>query len=188
MTGDAQATRRSALAALLALAVLLALAACGSDQDLERESLAHSERSANDAREWLDQIARAHARADEALAAGQREQARTFLSAALDRPLPPELASEHARVLRQDLWYRLSSIGVELEPSQALREAERGLALGRHADLFSANLLVARGRALQALGRDTEAASSYHEALQLDERLLNAVLGAGPGSHPDGGP
>jgi hypothetical protein len=39
--------------------------------------------------------------------------------------------------------------------------------------------------ALQALGRDTEATSSYHEALRIDERLLNAVLGAG--ARRDGG-
>ena len=181
MNGGAQVLRRCALAALLALA------GCSEGRDAA-EPVAGAGRTANDAREWLDRIASAHAHADEALAAGQPDRARTFLNAGLAREVPAEIAGEHARALRQDLWYRLSAIGLALEPSQALREADQGLALGRHDDLFSANLLVARGRALQALGRDTEAASSYHEALQIDERLLNAVLGAGAGSQLDGGP
>jgi hypothetical protein len=184
MSARAQRIRRPALA--LATLLALALAACAQREEHEHtEPSALGERAAaNEAREWLDQVSSAHARADEALAAGQHERAREVLSAALERAVPARLGNEHARVVRQDLWYRLSAIGVERAPQQALLEAERGLALGRHDDLFSANLLIARGRALQALGRDTEAASSYHGALKIEERLLNEALGAGR----DGGP
>jgi len=126
----------------------------------------------------------AHARADAALAHGNRAGARALLQAALEQRVPSEIAAEHLHALQQDLWFRLSRITLDDDPEQALLQAERGLALGRHEDLFSANLLVARGRALQALGRDTEAASSYHEALALDERLLQAALRNGQAGGP----
>jgi hypothetical protein len=65
-----------------------------------------------------------------------------------------------------------------------LLAADNGLRLGRADDIFCSNLLAARGRALAALGRDTEAASSYHEALEIDARLLHAALGRGRAGGP----
>jgi hypothetical protein len=98
--------------------------------------------------------------------------------------VPEGVGSDHARVVQQDLWYRLATIDLATAPAQALLDSDRGLALGRGLDLFSSNLLTARGRALSALGRDTEAASSYHEALAVDERLLQAALGKGQAGGP----
>ena len=91
------------------------------------------------------------------------------------------VSQQHSRVVLQDLLYRVAMLDVEHRPEDAVLETERGLLLGRHDDIFCGNLLAARGRALAALGRDTEAASSYHEALEIDERLLPRCARPRPG-------
>lgn len=136
------------------------------------------------AREWLVRMRAAHARADAALARDQRAIASEVLRAALELPTPAALDGHHRRIVQQDLWFRLSGVELASAPSEALLAAERGLAHGHGDDLFTSNLLVARGRALAALGRDTEAASSYHEALAIDERLLQAALPQDEGADP----
>ena len=163
---------RAALAAM-ALAVAVAAAAltgCGAE---------HEPPANDDASAWLSDVMSAHARADEALAIGRSDIAAEVLRGAFDRPVAREVAPEHARIVRQDLSFRLASAELASAPERALHDAERGLALGRQDDLFSSNLLAVRGRALQALGRDTEAASSSQEALAIAERLLEAVLRRG---------
>ena len=167
---------------LLCALALFACADAEQHEPAEQATIARPERP--DASEWLAGVQRAHARADAALAAGHPEGASSALHHAIEQTVPNELAAEHARVVQQDLWYRLATIDLQSAPAQALLEAEHGLALGRGSDLFSSNLLTARGRALQALGRDTEAASSYHEALAIDERLLQAALGHGQAGGP----
>jgi tetratricopeptide (TPR) repeat protein len=135
--------------------------------------------------EWLAQVKHAHERADGAIAAGELANASATLERALEQPTPAALRADDLRVVHQDLLFRLSELAQRRnEPQRALLLAERGLALGRHEDLFSANLLVARGRALALLARDTEAASSYQEALAIDERLLRVALGGGAGGAP----
>jgi predicted negative regulator of RcsB-dependent stress response len=136
------------------------------------------------ASDWLAIVQRAHSRADEAIATGQTDRARAALETALDAAVPSSVRAEHARVVRQDLWFRVATIDAEQRPADAVLAADNGLSLGRHDDIFCSNLLAARGRALAALGRDTEAASSYHEALEIDERLLHAALGQGQAGGP----
>ncbi len=53
---------------------------------------------------------------------------------------------------------------------------ERGLALGEHADVFTANLLTTRGRIHEARGDDHQAARDYHRALTIQETLLERAL------------
>jgi hypothetical protein len=170
-------------AASLLLGCALALGAC-SQEEPEQETELVAPAPQREPGEWLAEVERAHASADTALAAGHPADASAALRAALELAVPQGVASDHARVVQQDLWYRLATIDLASAPAQALLEADRGLALGRGADLFSSNLLTARGRALAALGRDTEAASSYHEALAIDERLLQAALGKGQAGGP----
>jgi tetratricopeptide (TPR) repeat protein len=158
----------------LVLACVLALGACA----------AREHDSPGVASEWLDLVQREHARADEALAAGDADRARAALRAALDVQVPHSIRAEHRRVVHQDLWFRLATLDAGARPAEALLEAERGLSLGRNDDIFTSNLLAARARALAAVGRDTEAASSYHEALEIDERLLHAALGRGQAGGP----
>lgn len=129
------------------------------------------------AAEWLAQTEVAHRRADEALAAGDVQAAEVALRAAFGRVAPRTIAPEDARVVRQDVAFRLTSLAFERdEPEEAQRWAELGLALGRGEDVFTANLLVARGRAREALGQPVEATEDYHEALLLNEVLLDRVL------------
>jgi predicted negative regulator of RcsB-dependent stress response len=136
------------------------------------------------ASDWLGLVQRSHTRADEAIAAGQPDRARAALQSALEAAVPSQVRAEHARVVRQDLWFRVAMIDTPERPAEALLAADNGLLLGRADDIFCSNLLAARGRALAALGRDTEAASSYHEALEIDERLLHAALGRGQAGGP----
>jgi predicted negative regulator of RcsB-dependent stress response len=137
------------------------------------------------ASEWLAAVRAAHERADDALGQGEGDRARAALTRALEQPLPAEVQPEDARVVHQDLWFRLGQIELDhSEPAQSLLRCDRGLTLGRKDDLFTANLLVARGRALAALGRDIEAAGSYQEALQINAKLLRAALGEPGGNAP----
>lgn len=167
--------RARIFALLLALGCALAFGACSSGSQPE---------SLDAASDWLATVQRAHSRADEAIAAGQPDGARAALQTALDAAVPSSVHPEHARVVRQDLWFRVATLDTAQQPAAALLAADNGLRLGRADDIFCSNLLAARGRALAALGRDTEAASSYHEALEIDERLLHAALGQGQAGGP----
>jgi hypothetical protein len=66
----------------------------------------------------------------------------------------------------------------------AWRRARRGLSLGKALDVFTANLWLVRGEALEALGRDSEAAASYYAALEIDNALLQGVLGLRDAGQP----
>jgi predicted negative regulator of RcsB-dependent stress response len=162
-------------AVVLMLGWALAFGACSRAAEPE---------SPDAASDWLAIVQRAHSRADEAIAAGQSDRARAALQTALDAVVPSSVRAEHARVVRQDLWFRVATIDAHTRPAEALLAADSGLLLGRADDIFCSNLLAVRGRALAALGRDTEAASSYHEALEIDERLLHAALGQGQAGGP----
>ena len=85
--------------------------------------------------------------------------------------------AEQRRVVIMDLCFRLAEVELLLGDSdQALAATDRGIAAGAAADVFSANLYVARGRAFEALGRNDDAARTYHRALEINERLLEKEL------------
>jgi hypothetical protein len=80
--------------------------------------------------------------------------------------------------VHQDLLFRIARAELARGRStEALAVADRGLALGPARDLFTANLLVARGEALEKLGRGPQAASAYFEALEINRKLLHDALG-----------
>lgn len=123
---------------------------------------------------WLAEARAAHALAD---AARQPRVAEVALAEAFARAVPSGVTAEDARVVRQDLAYRAASIALADErPEDAHRHADRGLALGAATDVFTANLYVVRGQAREALGDTIGAASDYHEALLVNERLLDRLL------------
>jgi tetratricopeptide (TPR) repeat protein len=135
--------------------------------------------------EWVEQVRSAHARADAALAGGDLQAARSALRRATDAAVPAEIQPTHRRAVQQDLWFRLAEVALSAQQhAQALQAVEQGLALGRDTDVFTANLWIARGETLQALGRDTEAASSYFEALTINQRLLAELLREPAGPAP----
>lgn len=148
-------------AAAIVLAALLA-AGCSSGDSAAR---------------WVEQVQSVSAEADRALAAGEGDAARSALERLLRLDAPRSVAADDARVVAQDAAWRLALLALESgAPEDALRWADDGLARGRTADLFQANLLAARGRAYEALGRDADAARDYHAALLVNEALLNDLL------------
>lgn len=127
--------------------------------------------------DWMGEARAAHARADEALEREDRGAAREALEAFFEAEVPGRVAKEDARVVRQDVAFRLSRLALEAgEADAALRWADEGLNEGRGGDVFTANLLVARGRALEAKGEAVEAAAAYHDALRINDALLDALF------------
>jgi hypothetical protein len=125
---------------------------------------------------WLDQVRGAHARADAALARGDLDGGRAALRELIDAAVPSRITLEDRRLVLQDALYRLAEIELgEMHPQAALAWADRGLALGGR-DVFYANLLVARGHAREDLGEDTWAAADYHDALVINDELLQKAL------------
>ena len=126
---------------------------------------------------WVETAKAANGAADDAMAEGDHERARGALEEALRAPEPGGVAEEDRRIVRQDLLFHIAQVELSAgEPEAALRRAEEGLALGRHDDLFTANLLVVLGRAHEALGREEQAADDYYDALEINDALLRRTL------------
>jgi hypothetical protein len=159
--------------AVLALALLVAAAAgsCAMQSEPARVS-------ADPVASYVESMRTANRLADQALENGETDAARHALEGALAADAPASMAADDVRVVRQDLLFRLSQI--ELASGDAARAADRadeGLNIGIADDVFTANLYVARGRAREALAREREAAGDYFDALEINERLLQAALG-----------
>lgn len=140
-------------------------------------ALAGCSRTADSGR-WIRDVDQAHRQADQALEKNDRAGAVASLQKIVAGEVPGSVAFEDARAVRQDACFRLASIELESDrPGEAFKWADHGLTLGRGQDLFTANLLVARGQALQRQGEEVRAASDYHQALIINEDLLNRTLG-----------
>lgn len=153
---------------------LCGVAGCGSTEPRD-------ERLELDATAWLERVERAHVTAD----LDPAPQANAALREALALPVPSDVSAAHRRVVHQDLLFRIAR--AELDAGQleaALAAVDRGLALGQQPDVFAANLHIARGEALERLGRDAEAASAYYEALEINRKLLHHVLDAADAGPP----
>jgi tetratricopeptide (TPR) repeat protein len=127
--------------------------------------------------QWIRQAHDANLQADQAIRRGDPAAARAALAASLDRQVPGTVNPEDGRMVKQDMCFRLALVDMDAHrPEDALAWAKRGLELGRRQDLFTANLLVAEGRALEALGREPDAAEAYHRALKINEILLDRAM------------
>lgn len=132
---------------------------------------------------WIRQAREVNEHADAALARGDVQAARAALESLLNDPAPASVAARDRRVVLQDAAFRLAELALSAqEPKRAREWVERGLALGRSDDLFTANLLVAGGRARESLGDDHGAIEDYREALRINEALLEDALRAKEGS------
>lgn len=139
------------------LAALLSLAACGKQAGAAR---------------WVESAAASNRRADEALARGEERAASEALQPLVTEPPPRGVDPEDHRIVLQDACFRLVDLEVrrgDLEKGRML--LERCLAK-RADDLFTANLLVLRGRIDELTGRDAQAAKDYQEAMRINELLL----------------
>ena len=149
---------------LLSVGLLLVAAACASDgssQAVQQSSL----------------VARAHETADAAQTPTERKHARQAVQKAL-QALADEPDSVSAQWLRQDLLFRLGQLHLDdghLVP--ALSAADMGLSLGRTTTVATANLLVLKGKVLEARGHSQRASDAYHEALLINEALFSTALG-----------
>jgi hypothetical protein len=149
-----------------ALLVLLVLVGCSSEP-------------AQPSLDWLAAVRSAHLHADAASDPASAERAIAGLQLALEVPVPASVSTDHRRIVHQDLLFRIAELELDAgRARQAQLAAERGLDLGRAMDLFTANLLIARGRSLEAAGRDTAAAAVYYEALEINRELLRRTLGS----------
>jgi tetratricopeptide (TPR) repeat protein len=151
------------------LAVALALAClCGC-------SAQRAEPSA-----WARSVAEKHAAADTLLERGERAAAQRELESILaEAPQnDPGLSPDALRILLQDTRYRLARLALDDGRARdAVAIAGEGLALGAD-DLYVANLLVARGAALESLNEPDAALADYGRALSINERLLHETLEA----------
>lgn len=158
------------LVASVALAVLtLTALAC--------DDAARPAGDAESAAAWVTDLRAAHERADVAERDGNLEAARLALETLAGTPAPAGVAPTHARAARQDLYFRLATLSaMRAEHAEARDAATAGLALGQEDDVLTANLLIARAEALEALGDRDGASSDFLAALRINEVLLDAVL------------
>jgi len=129
---------------------------------------------------WIDQARSANLEADALAAAGDAGGAARVLESLLSRPPPQGVAAADARAVLQDAYGRLATLDLRAGAAQAaLQHAEAGLSFGDGRDVFGASLRALRGRALEGLGRDAEAAREYEAAQRLLEALLSEAIGDG---------
>lgn len=131
----------------------------------------------DDAATWVSACAADSEAAERAALRGDDRAAERHLRAIAARPAPGDVARTDVSVVRRDALERLAQVLLRRGESEAaLVEANRAIALGVQDDVTSVNALSTRGRVLEALGRDREAARDYHRALEITERLLDRTL------------
>jgi hypothetical protein len=136
-------------------------------------------RPSPEAADWIARATRTHEASDQALLRGDRSAARRVLAELVNQAPPSQVANDDRRVVLQDACFRLAELELDAQaPRAALGWIEHGLALGRPADVFVANLLVARAQAHERLGDDATATADYHEALVINGALLEQALRA----------
>ncbi len=127
---------------------------------------------------WIASALAAHREVDRLASQNDIAGAIATLERALSRETPRDADTNEVRIVRQDLLYRLSDLELHSgRVADALQAASRGLELGRGRDVFTTNLLIARGRALESSQDPVAASRDYHDALLLTESLLNDHLG-----------
>ena len=161
--------RRIRLLAFVAALVVGGAVACSERRDGDEAAEMHA---------FIAQGEAAHFEAEHRLAQGDAAGARAALESALRAPSPRGADPGDVRVVRQDLLYQLAVLALdEGHPEDAARLATEGLALGAATDVFTSNLQIARGRALERTGDPKGAARDYHAALVTSEALLERSLG-----------
>ena len=149
---------------VLGVLAVMALSACGD----------------GDATHWLSDVEDLQRQVRRAVDDGDAAEAAELLLPMAEGQGLDGAEPEERRMLRQDAYYQLARLATgQNDAATAKSHADAGLALGG-SDVFVANLWVARGQAHEALGEAAEAASDYHRALLINERLLDALLAAEP--------
>jgi tetratricopeptide (TPR) repeat protein len=124
---------------------------------------------------WVGAVESAHSAADRARSPDERQTARRALEDAYTEV--PQSSDPRQSWVRQDLCVRIGESALDAgQALEALSWAEKGLALSSILNVSRADLLGLKGRALEALGRKEEAASTLHEALVANQALMERAL------------
>jgi hypothetical protein len=130
-----------------------------------------------EAGDFFSRTESANEEADRRLSSGDGAGARAILREAAEAKVPATARASDARAVRQDLLYRLAALELGASRAkEAAAAATQGLELGRSEDVFTSNLLIVRGRALEQLGDPRGASRDYHDALLVTEALLDKSL------------
>ena len=133
-------------------------------------------RSESEPPAWLVVARAAHQQADRGIAAEKFEPARSALRHALELSGEGSLTIAQQQIV-QDLYFRAAEVELlDGQPAAAASLASEGLRRGPAGSVFAANLFIARGQARVVLGQDVSAGRDYHEALKINERLLEQAL------------
>lgn len=148
--------------ALIALALAWGLSGCGKTTA-----------------QYKADVAEGHRMADMALERGRAGTAYGILY--LVYGIEPPRLDAHAKAVRADIKFRLAAVALDLrKPRVALDECADGLKLAAPGSPEAINLLIAKGRALKALG-DLEGATSVWEGAQVAaETQLELALSPPP--------
>jgi hypothetical protein len=160
------------LASCLIWSALAAVLACSSAKD----------RGAH----WVALVQRAHLSADEyrkADATRSPTEVTPRDSSSTERALrqaiseAPDAPNLRERWVIQDLYYRLAQLLTDnAAMTRAAVEIERGLAVDAAPTLARANLLALHGKILEKQGEREAAAKAYHDALLVNEVLMDRAL------------
>lgn len=158
--------RTRALVTSFACIALALVAACSLPRDRDKE--------------WVASVQSAHEQADESA----RDPGATELALRKALSEAPSDPDARQRWVIQDLYYRLAQTLLDadgLDP--AAREVAAGLAIDRAPTLARANLLALQGKIAERRGDRRAAAEALHEALLINEWLMDRAL-AGANEEP----
>jgi hypothetical protein len=156
---------------VLPLLLTIALAGVGCARD-KQEHTASVEQASS---EWSQRVRHAHELTDKARSEGERRVAIAALRQVLRDAPPP--ATPRVQWVLQDLQFRLALALVDnKEHESALTVVEQGLNMAQEPTLARANLLALQGKVFELQGKPGEAARALHEALLINEVLLERAL------------
>lgn len=138
----------------------------------EREPAARAEQVAS---QWVNAVRDAHELADLATTKAQRHAAIAALRNAVEAAPPANSAKRHWAL--QDLHFRLAQTLVDDgQLSEAHVVIAQGLKLTPEPNVTRANLLALEGKVYELEGMAERAARALHEALLINELLLEQAL------------
>jgi hypothetical protein len=153
-----------------AFVLLLLVLGCARAEDAGVQAFARS-------------VAAGQTEVDALLDRGQPDRARKVLQAIIAGAAGThaKARSRSQRALLQDVYFQLARLALDDgQAAVAVQEASAGLSLGgglgEDEDLFTANLLIARGAAHEALGASAAAVDDYSRAQIINQVLLRKAL------------
>ncbi len=124
---------------------------------------------------WVDRVDALRATADRQVEQARLADAEATLRRIFTLPTPHE--RPNADALLRDAHFALGRVLLlQGRAAEALAEADAGLARGRAADVFTANLHALRAMSLEALGRELDALADYERAQVIHKALFDAAL------------